>query len=147
MSEYRAHADPQHAQIHLDHVPVIDEDNQRVDYRPIFEEALSLGYASIMVDGSRLDLAENIRATREVADMAHRLGVACEGELGAVLGHEAGPLPDYETLFASGKGFTPVADALALCSRPNATGSRWRSATCTAPSPTACAIRKRWRRA
>jgi fructose-bisphosphate aldolase class II len=114
MSEYRAHADPQHAQIHLDHVPVIDEDNQRVNYRPLFEEALTLGYASIMVDGSRLDLAENIRATREVADMAHRLGVACEGELGAVLGHEAGPLPDYETLFASGKGFTPVVDAKAF---------------------------------
>ncbi|MHB9034468.1 MAG: class II fructose-bisphosphate aldolase [Anaerolineae bacterium] len=111
MSEYVKFADPRHASIHLDHVPVIDEDQQRVNYRPHFEEALSLGYPSIMVDGSRLSLEENISITREVADMAHRAGAACEGELGAVLGHEAGPLPDYATLFASGKGFTPVADA------------------------------------
>ncbi len=111
MSEYRKNADPGHVSIHLDHVPVIDEDQQRVNYRPLFEEALALGYPSIMVDGSRLGLDENIRITREVADMAHRVDAGCEGELGAVLGHEAGPLPDYATLFASGKGFTPVADA------------------------------------
>jgi fructose/tagatose bisphosphate aldolase len=34
-----------------------------------------------------------------------------EAELGAVLGHEAGPLPPYEELFASGRGFTEPADA------------------------------------
>ena len=43
--------------------------------------------------------------------MAHAAGVACEAELGAVLGHEAGPLPPYEELFRSGKGFTSVAEA------------------------------------
>ena len=35
----------------------------------------------------------------------------CEAELGAVMGHEAGPMPPYEELFASGKGFTDVAEA------------------------------------
>ena len=34
-----------------------------------------------------------------------------EAELGAVMGHEAGPLPPYEELFASGRGFTDVAKA------------------------------------
>jgi fructose-bisphosphate aldolase class II len=58
-----------------------------------------------------LPLEGNIAATRQVADLAHRAGIACEGELGAVLGHEAGPLPDYEELFASGMGFTDVAEA------------------------------------
>jgi ketose-bisphosphate aldolase len=92
-------------------VPVIDEDDKRVDYRSIIEEALSLGYESVMVDGSRLSLDENIEVTREVADLAHRDGVPCEAELGAVLGHEAGPPPPYEDMFASGRGFTDVDDA------------------------------------
>ena len=43
--------------------------------------------------------------------MAHAAGAACEAELGAVLGHEAGPLPPYEELFASGRGFTRVEEA------------------------------------
>jgi fructose/tagatose bisphosphate aldolase len=34
-----------------------------------------------------------------------------EAELGAVMGHEVGPLPSYEELFASGKGFTDVDEA------------------------------------
>ncbi len=97
--------------LHLDHVPVLDEDDQRVDYRAIIAEALALGYGSVMVDGSRLSLDENIQVTREVADLAHAAGVPCEAELGAVLGHEAGPPPPYEEMFASGRGFTRVDDA------------------------------------
>jgi fructose/tagatose bisphosphate aldolase len=93
-------------------VPVIDEDLKRVDYRTIISEALSLGFQSVMIDGSRLSLDDNIRATREVADLAHASGVAVEAELGAVLGHEAGPLPPYEELFTSGKGFTRPDEAL-----------------------------------
>jgi ketose-bisphosphate aldolase len=106
--EYDKWARPE---VRLHHVPVIDEDDKRVDYRSIIEEALSLGYESVMVDGSRLSLDENIEVTREVADLAHRDGVPCEAELGAVLGHEAGPPPPYEDMFASGRGFTDVDDA------------------------------------
>ena len=47
-----------HVRLHLDHVPVIDEDNLRVDTRPIFEEAIRAGFESLMVDGSRLALGE-----------------------------------------------------------------------------------------
>jgi fructose-bisphosphate aldolase class II len=102
---------PEYVRLHLDHIPVIDEDNLKVDYIPIIREAIELGYQSVMVDGSRLELAENIRATREVAELAHAAGIPCEAELGAVLGHEAGPPPPYEELFSSGRGFTEVEEA------------------------------------
>ncbi len=108
---YFQHENPAHVRLHLDHVPVIDEDDLRVDYVPVIARAIELGYHSVMVDGSRLPLDENIAATRQVAELAHQSGVPCEAELGAVLGHEAGPLPPYEELFASGKGFTDVEQA------------------------------------
>jgi fructose/tagatose bisphosphate aldolase len=37
--------------------------------------------------------------------------VPVEGELGAVLGHETGPLPPYEELYLSGRGFTDAGEA------------------------------------
>ncbi len=102
---------PDYVRLHLDHVPVIDEDNRRVDFLPIFKEAIALGYESVMIDGSRLPLDENIKATRQVVELAHALDIPVEAELGAVMGHEAGPLPPYEELYASGKGFTDVREA------------------------------------
>jgi ketose-bisphosphate aldolase len=102
---------PDYVRLHLDHIPVIDEDNQRVDYLAIIREAIELGYDSVMVDGSRLGLEDNIQATRQVVDVAHAAGIPCEAELGAVLGHEAGPLPPYDELFESGTGFTDVQEA------------------------------------
>jgi ketose-bisphosphate aldolase len=109
--EYDRVADSDHTRLHLDHVPVIDEDNQRVDYAADIARALELGYQSVMIDGSRLDLEGNIAATREVVEMARERDVPVEGELGAVMGHEQGPLPPYEELFASGKGFTDPDEA------------------------------------
>ena len=99
---------PDHVRLHLDHVPVIDEDGQQVDYLAIIRQAIELDYHSVMVDGSRLSLDKNIDATRQVAELAHRAGIPCEAELGAVLGHEEGRLPPYDELFASGEGFTKV---------------------------------------
>ncbi len=100
-----------HVRLHLDHIPVLDEDNLRVDYLPIIREAIQLGYESVMVDGSRLSLEENIRAVRPVVELAHAAGVPVEAELGAVMGHESGPMPSYEELYASGKGFTDPGEA------------------------------------
>jgi len=102
---------PDHVRLHLDHIPVIDEDGQRVDYLEIIQQAIGFGFHSVMVDGSRLPLDENIAATRQVADSARKAGLPCEAELGAVLGHEAGPLPPYDELFASGQGFTKATEA------------------------------------
>lgn len=109
--EYLAAGDARFTRLHLDHVPVIDEDHKRAPYLAIVEEAIALGYSSVMVDGSRLPLAGNIAATRAVVERAHAAGIAAEAELGAVLGHEAGPLPPYEELFRSGKGFTDPEEA------------------------------------
>ena len=92
--------------LHLDHVPVIDEDNRQVDYRSIISEAIDLGYDSVMVDGSRLSLDENIRAAAEIVELAHASGVPVEAELGAVFGHEDGPPPPYEEVFRERRGFT-----------------------------------------
>ena len=122
--EYFRWQNPQHVRLHLDHIPVIDEDGQRVDYLAIIRQAIGLGYHSVMVDGSRLPLDENIAATRAVAAMAHQAGIPCEAELGAVLGHEAGPLPPYDELFASKKGFTKVDDARRFVAE---TGCDWLS--------------------
>jgi ketose-bisphosphate aldolase len=102
---------PDHIGLHLDHIPVIDEDGRQVDYLADIRQAIDLGYHSVMVDGSRLSLNENISATRQVAELAHIAGIPCEAELGAILGHEAGPLPPYDELFASGQGFTKVEEA------------------------------------
>lgn len=108
--EYRKIADEQFMRLHLDHIPVIDEDGKKVEWRGIIEEALSIGYDSVMIDGSRLSLEENITVTKDVVEMAHP-EVPVEAELGAVFGHEKGPLPPYEELFQTGKGFTQVGDA------------------------------------
>jgi len=111
MAEFLKWNDPAHVRIHLDHVPVVDEDGLRTNYLSIIKEAIDLGYQSVMVDGSRLSLEANIAATQQVVELAHAAGIPCEAELGAVLGHEAGPLPPYEELFASGKGFTDAEEA------------------------------------
>lgn len=102
---------PDNVRLHLDHVPVVDEDFIKVDYLSIIKTAIELGYHSVMVDGSRLTLKENISATSKAVKLAHDAGISCEAELGAVMGHEAGPISQYEELYESGKGFTKVEEA------------------------------------
>jgi ketose-bisphosphate aldolase len=109
--EYRKHEQAGHTLLGLDHVPVIDEDLQRVEYLPIVRRAIDAGFQSVMIDGSRLDLAANIAATAEVSDLVHAAGLACEGELGAVMGHESGPVQPYEEIFATKLGFTDLEEA------------------------------------
>lgn len=109
--EYQKLKNTQFTRLHLDHVPVIDEDNLLTDYEQIISKAIELGYDSVMIDGSRLPLVENIETTRKIVKLAHSAGIPVEAELGAVMGHEAGPLPPYDELFASGKGFTSPQEA------------------------------------
>lgn len=47
-------------------------------------EALSLGFSSVMFDGSLGGYEENVAQTREMARIAHALGVSIEGEIGHV---------------------------------------------------------------
>ena len=123
-AEFDRYRDPGHVRLHLDHVPVLDEDGQRVDYLPIFHQAIQLGYDSVMIDASRLPLEENIQATRQVVEIAHAANIPVEAELGAVWGHESGPAPPYEELFSSGLGFTDPEEARTFA---EATGCDWLS--------------------
>jgi fructose-bisphosphate aldolase class II len=59
---------------HLDHGYTFEE----------CKEALEAGFTSLMFDGSRLPLEENIAQTKAIADMAHAAGISCEGEIGFV---------------------------------------------------------------
>jgi len=122
--EYERLKDVRCTRLHLDHIPVIDEDNQLTEYEKIITDAIDLGYNSVMIDGSRLSFAENIEKTRRIVEIAHVAGVPVESELGAVMGHESGPLPPYEELFTSGKGFTSETEAKRFVSE---TGTDWLS--------------------
>ena len=64
---------------HLDHGYDLD----------ICRAAVDAGFTSVMFDGSRLPLAENIAHTAEVAAFARSAGVSIEGELG-VVGYHGG---------------------------------------------------------
>ncbi len=110
--EYFKFAKPEYTLLHLDHVPAIDEDDKIVDFLPLLQRALDAGYQSLMVDGSRLDLVNNIAVTQQAAALAARYGSAVEAELGAVAGHEGSGIGlTYEELFTSKKGFTKVEEA------------------------------------
>ncbi|SNT76111.1 class II fructose-bisphosphate aldolase [Paracoccus seriniphilus] len=46
--------------------------------------ALDCGFSSVMFDGSRKPLQQNIDETAAIAQMAHEAGISCEGEIGFV---------------------------------------------------------------
>ena len=123
-AEYERVGDERYTRLHLDHVPVIDEDGLRVDFEHDIREAIDVGFQSVMVDGSRVPFDENVACTRKVVEFAHAAGVPVEAELGAVLGHEEGPMPSYEELFNSGMGFTDPDEAQRFV---QATGVDWLS--------------------
>jgi fructose-bisphosphate aldolase class II len=89
--------------VHLDHGYTADE----------CREALDSGFTSLMFDGSRKPLAENIAETRAIAEMAHDAGISCEGEIGFV-GYSggaasAGTDPEEAALFARESGVDAMA--------------------------------------
>lgn len=51
-------------------------------------KAFRAGYTSIMIDGSKLPLDENIALTRSVVELCHAANIPVEGELGRVGGKE-----------------------------------------------------------
>ena len=64
--------------LHLDHGDSLDT----------VKEVISLGFTSVMIDGSRLSFEENVALTRSVVEFAHPRGVSVEGELGVLGGIE-----------------------------------------------------------
>ena len=75
--------------------------------------AIDSGFTSVMFDGSRKPLAENIGETAAIAVMAHSAGVSCEGEIGFVgySGGEnsAGTDPEEAAQFARETGVDAMA--------------------------------------
>ena len=64
--EYEKLKDLRYMRLHLDHVPVIDEDKLLTDFENNISEAIDLGYDFVMVDGSKLSLEDNIKSTRKM---------------------------------------------------------------------------------
>lgn len=93
-------------------VPVV----AHLDHGYTFEEcrvALDAGFTSLMYDGSRKSLAQNIDETAQIAEMAHAAGISCEGEIGFV-GYangenSAGTDPAEAAVFASESGVDAMA--------------------------------------
>jgi fructose-bisphosphate aldolase, class II len=88
---------------HLDHGYTFDE----------CQEALDSGFTSLMYDGSRKPLQQNIDETARIAEMAHSAGISCEGEIGFV-GYangenSAGTDPAEAAIFARDTGVDAMA--------------------------------------
>lgn len=64
--------------LHLDHGTDFDQVMQ----------CIRNGFTSVMIDGSRFPLEENIEFTKKVVDIAHSVGVTVEAELGKIGGTE-----------------------------------------------------------
>lgn len=67
--------------LHLDHAPEFAD----------CVEAVRAGFTSVMCDGSKLPLQENIALARKVVEMARAVGVAVEAEVGQLLGGQSDP--------------------------------------------------------
>lgn len=66
------------------------------DSLELAEECAGAGFTSVMIDGSRKPVGENIRLTQSVVSMAHARGLTVEAELGAVGGVEDAVFDDGE---------------------------------------------------
>ncbi|MBF4614424.1 class II fructose-bisphosphate aldolase [Curtobacterium sp. VKM Ac-1376] len=73
--------------VHLDHIEDPD----------LVVAGIELGVDSVMYDGSHLDFAANVAATRGLAARCHAAGVAIEAELGEVGGKDGVHAPGVRT--------------------------------------------------
>ena len=76
----------------------------------VCQGAIDLGFSSVMMDGSLLEDGKtpasfeyNVDVTRRVVEMAHRLGVSVEGELGCLGNLETGEAGEEDGIGAAGK--------------------------------------------
>jgi fructose-bisphosphate aldolase, class II len=92
--------------LHLDHA--VSE--------PLVDEAVALGFTSVMYDGSRLGDEANRSATRAVVQRCHAAGVSVEAELGEIGGKDGVHAPGVRTDPAAAEQFVADCgvDALAV---------------------------------
>ncbi|WP_031066736.1 class II fructose-bisphosphate aldolase [Streptomyces sp. NRRL WC-3742] len=92
--------------VHLDHATT----------SALVEEAVELGFTSVMFDASVLEYEENVRATAAVVAHCHTAGVWVEAELGEVGGKDGVHAPGARTDPAEAAAFVAATgiDALAV---------------------------------
>ncbi|MFK4730819.1 class II fructose-bisphosphate aldolase [Agromyces mediolanus] len=92
--------------VHLDHA----------EREELVDEAIALGFGSVMFDGGALPYDENVAVTARVATRAHAAGVFVEGELGEVGGKDGAHAPGVRTDPAEAVAFVAATgvDALAV---------------------------------
>jgi fructose-bisphosphate aldolase, class II len=66
-------------------VPIVLHYDHSTELQSV-RKAVELGFSSVMIDGSSLPFAENVRLTRAAVEIAHPRGVSVEAELGHVGG-------------------------------------------------------------
>ncbi|TPG13885.1 class II fructose-bisphosphate aldolase [Pedococcus bigeumensis] len=92
--------------LHLDHA----------ESETLVDEAVSLGFTSVMFDGSKLEDATNRSTTRGVVQRCHDAGVSVEAELGEIGGKDGVHAPGVRTDPADAAAFAADTgvDALAV---------------------------------
>jgi len=68
-------------------VPVVLHLDHGTDFKDCVQ-CIRYGWSSVMYDGSKLPLQENIAMTRKIVEFAHAVGVSVEAELGKLAGVE-----------------------------------------------------------
>ena len=96
-------------------VPVVVHLDHATD-AALIDEAVELGFTSIMYDGSALDHAENVDRTGDMTRRAHSAGVWVEAELGEVGGKDGAHAPGVKTDPVEAAAFVAATrvDALAV---------------------------------
>ena len=74
--------------------------------------AIRAGFTSVMFDGSRFPIDENIAITKEVVKIAKSVGVGVEGEIGYIGGEVIGETSTREGNVANKEFFTKVEEAV-----------------------------------
>lgn len=91
------------------HIPLVMHQDHGTSPK-VCAGAIDLGFGSVMMDGSLRDDGKtpasfdyNVDVTREVVEMAHRVGVTVEGELGCLGNLETGDAGEEDGIGAEGK--------------------------------------------
>jgi len=77
-------------------------------------EGIENGFTSVMFDGSKLSLNENIEKTHEIAELAHKNNISVEGEIGFVGYSEGAASQSTDPLEAKEFANKSNCDALAI---------------------------------
>lgn len=86
--------------LHMDHGKDMD----------MLKRGIELGYSSVMIDHSHLDLSQNIKDTKAMVEFAHKEGAWVQGEIGRIRGNE---------------DWVSVADSESLLTEPEEAKSFW----------------------